>query len=139
MSDYVENDIADYLESVLSWLRRSSTVANPGEQNFFIGDMPTDPLEAVSMYEYQGDMPLYTFGASRVERPRLQITTRAERYDRAREMAMEIYNSVADAGPLSLSGTDYLKVRAMSRPTEMSPDGENNSQFTFGLMIWRQV
>lgn len=141
MGQFVEEDIAGYLESNLAWLRRSSTVGTPGEQNFFIGDLPSSPTEAVALNEYPGDQPLYFLGGggSEIERPRIQLTVRAEDYERSRELVHEIYDLVKDHGPFTLNGTTYLKFRAISRPSEISPDAENRTLFSLNVMMWREA
>jgi hypothetical protein len=138
MGRFVEEDIASYLEKQIPWLRRSSSVTD-GSQNFFVGDMPLSPVKAASIYEYSGDLPEFTFGGVAVERPRIQITTRATAFSEARLMIHDIYDQLKDVGPLLLNGTTYAKIRGNSRPAEVAPDGENNNQFSCSFVIWRNT
>lgn len=138
MGRFVEEDIATYLESQVVWLRRRTSTVG-GTQNFFIGDLPNRPIEAVGLFEYPGDQSIYFLGGgSPIERPRIQITARAIRYDRARELIHDIYDVLEDK-TITVNGTEYLRVRSIGRPGEISPDAENNAIFSSNYMLWRQT
>lgn len=137
MGRYVEEDIATYLEAQIVWLRRKTSTTG-GAQNFFIGDLPLKPVESVGIFEYPGDQSIYFLGGGKpIERPRIQLTVRAVRYDRARELIHDIYDAVEDKS-VTVNSASY-KLRCIGRPGEISPDAENNTLFSLNVMMWRQT
>jgi hypothetical protein len=123
------------LEAQIAWLRRSST-AGGAAKNFYIGDLPPTPDEAVGIFEYPGDQSIYFLGGGKpIERPRIQLTVRAPRYDRARLLIHDIYDAVEDKSIVA-GGTPY-KMRCIGRPGEISPDPENRTLFSLNVMMWR--
>lgn len=81
----------------------------------FLSLMPDTPDVCVAVYEYEGLVPLDTFGASvtvALDRPQIQVMTRATRNDyvTARDKAVDVRNSLAKISNTNISGIQILRI-----------------------------
>lgn len=144
MGRKVEPDLAKYLEGKIPWLLRQSTASAQGKKaTLFLGELPpvssTVPLEAASISEYPGEGPLRVFSGKKIEKPRVIITVRAQRYNVAQDYSYAIHDALDGITDTVIDGTLHVWIGAVSLPSEGTPDAQNNAIFNGNYMVWREV
>jgi hypothetical protein len=91
--------------------------------DLFIARMPSAPDTAVGVYEYDGELPQYVMGAAGavVDRPRLQVISRAVSYATARDTLATI-RVILDAQGVTWSGVGTLRVEPLGSILSLGPD-----------------
>ena len=106
--------------------------------NLFLGRLPDDPDTCVVLYEYGGDVPVNTMGSDAmppVERPRMQILTRAAGYSSARTLSLECWTAIEAVLNESLSGTLYHRISANQSPFPLERDSQDRVLFAQNFRV----
>lgn len=85
---------------------------------------------AICLYEYEGQRPMQTMGAStpiQLERPRVQVVARAADYQTARTKLAAVRTTLAGITDQTLSGIRILRVDPAGSIVPL-PDDEKNRQ-----------
>jgi len=110
--------------------------------NLFLGRLPDDPDTCVVLYEYGGDAPVNTMGSDAmppVERPRIQIMTRATGYSSARTLSLECWTAIEAVLNESLSGTLYHRISANQSPFPLERDSQDRVLFAQNFRVLKTL
>ena len=110
--------------------------------NLFLGRLPDDPDTCVVLYEYGGDAPVNTMGSDAmppVERPRIQIMTRATGYSSARTLSLECWTAIEAVLNESLSGTLYHRISANQSPFPLERDSQDRVLFAQNFRVMKTL
>ena len=99
--------------------------------NLFAGALPDAPERAAAVFETGGIFPVQAFGrsASVVERPRIQIVTRAKTYQSGRMLAHNIWRTLNAVRGLPINGVTYHLIAPVQSPFAMGEDGSGRMRF----------
>ena len=128
--------MATVLEALGAYIdlnRGDLTIGN----NLFLSKMPDTPDTCVCIYEYQGTVPLMTFGATaiQVDRPSVQVAVRAARddYATARDLAQALRTLVSGIVNVTSSGVTILRVEPTGSFYALSVDQLERPRVVFNL------
>lgn len=123
------------LEALADQLQ-SASVATAGT-DLFIGLMPDKPDVCVALYEYSGAQPLEVMvdNAATLERPSIQVMTRAGRndYPTARGLVESVRDVLTAITNQSISGERFLRVNQISSINALGVDDNDRPRFTLSL------
>lgn len=125
------------LEALADKLQSASvaTVAT----NLFIGLMPNDPDVCVALYEYAGSPPLEVLvsNADTLERPSVQVITRASRndYPTAKTLIENARNALTGVTDETISGVRFLRVNQISSINALGVDENDRPRFSLSLQV----
>lgn len=108
--------------------------------NIFLSIMPDTPDLCTAVYEYAGQSPLDTFGASvniALDRPNVQVMTRASRneYVAARDRAVNVRNALAKVSNVNLSGIQVLRIAPASAINHIGLDEKDRPLITITFNV----
>lgn len=106
--------------------------------NLFLGRLPDDPDTCVALYEYGGDAPLSTMGSDAmppIERPRIQVLTRASGYSSARTLSLQCFTAVEGVLNETLSSTLYYRISANQSPFPLERDSRDRVLFAQNFRV----
>jgi len=116
------NDMVTYLSSGGGWT---------GGTNLFAGLLPPTPDEAIAIYETGGTAPEHTMGnvagAGVLERPRVQVISRASTYEVARANAQKAWLLLDKLPTRTINGVQYYYGQAVQSPFLMGRDEQQGS------------
>jgi hypothetical protein len=109
-------------------------------QTIFLSIMPDTPDVCTAVYEYAGQSPLDTFGASvniALDRPNIQVMTRAGRNDyvTARDRAVNVRNALARVSNTTLSGIQVLRLAPASAINSIGNDDKDRPLVTITFNV----
>ncbi|HXK30834.1 MAG TPA: minor capsid protein [Candidatus Binatia bacterium] len=111
--------------------------------NLFLGTWPDAPDTACAIYETGGFFPIHTMSASAgnaaVERPRVQITTRAVKYQTARQLMHNVFQRLDGVSNQTIGSTRYLSIVAVSSPAAMGTDASGRARFVVNMDIIKKL
>jgi len=123
------------LEALAARLQ-SASVAVPGT-DLFLGLMPTSPDECVAIYEYSGAAPLEVLvdNDATLERPSVQVMTRASRndYPTARALMVEVRDALSAITDETISGVRFLRVQPLTSINALGVDDNERPRFTLSF------
>ena len=99
--------------------------------NLFLGFAPDAPDQVTVLYEAGGQAPIRAMGQAAgspvAQRPRLQVVCRDTQYEyaTARSKAKSVYailDGLCSRGDITMSGTRYMWLSAVSEPSLMGRD-----------------
>jgi hypothetical protein len=103
--------------------------------NIFLGRMPATPDVCVCVYEYEGAMPLATFGstATAIDKPRIQIVCRAGRddYPTARDAAQNIRAYLGAISNTTISDIKVMRIMPIGSVFSLGPDQQDRPRIAF--------
>lgn len=107
--------------------------------NLFLGRMPTAPDACVTVYEYGGQGPQFTFGAAAtaIDRPSIQVMCRASRddYPTARDKAQSIRSLLGAVTGQTLSGMYVLRIAPLGSVNPIGPDENDRPLVTVNFQV----
>lgn len=111
------------LEDMLDYLTTGS-IGLTGGTNLFGGMLPDAPERAAAVYETGGLFPLQAMGRTSavVERPRIQVVTRASSYQGARMLAHNVFERLDTVREATINGTRYHYIAAVQSPFFLRED-----------------
>lgn len=116
---------------------QSASIATAGV-DLFLGIMPDTPDVCVALYEYAGEQPLEVLrdNAATLERPSVQVMTRAGRndYPVARQLIEDVRDSLTEIANETISGVTFLRVNQNSSINAVGTDDNDRPLFTLSLM-----
>lgn len=125
------------LEALAARLQ-SASVAIAGT-DLFLGLMPNSPDECVALYEYAGAQPLEVMvdNAATLERPSVQVMTRAGRndYPTARALMVAVRDALTQITNETISGETFLRVSQISSINALGVDENDRPRFTLSLQV----
>ena len=94
----------------------------------------------LSVYETGGVAPTRVQNASEAatQRPTAQIVARGASYTAARALAQAAYDSLDGIFNTTLSGTQYLSMKARQEPTDTGLDEKGRVRVTFNIDVEKQ-
>ena len=108
--------------------------------DIFKGIVPSTPDELTAIFETGGGPPVHAMSAgpasALIERPHVQVLTRALRADSAKKRASDA-NRLLDALQRSVNGVRYHSVFALQSPFFMRRDESNRVEFACNYEILR--
>lgn len=126
------------LEDIGSYLQANSigTLAS----DLFLGIMPSDPANCVTLYEYAGKPRVRKFGNTDIlEAPGLQIKVRNVSYALCRQKLEQIIVLMDGMNNVVLGSTKYLSIEANQGATPLGVDGNNRMVFTVNFSVLKEV
>ena len=130
------------LDDVMTYLTSASVGLTAGT-NLFAGTLPDSPDKVCAIYETGGTQPVHAMGAgpgnALVERPRLQVVTRAVSYQSARQLAHNVFQAMDGLTNVTINSTSYLLVQAVSSPAAMGLDGSGRPRLVMNFDIMKKV
>ena len=130
------------LDDVMTYLASASVGLTAGT-NMFAGTFPDSPDNACAIYETGGKQPIHAMsgspGNALVERPRIQVITRAVSYQSARQLAQNVFQAMDGLTNTTINSTSYLLVRAVNSPTAMGLDGSGRPRLVMNFDIMKKV
>lgn len=125
------------LEALADKLQSASVAVSAS--NMFIGLMPTTPDRCVALYEYAGAPPLEVMvdNAATLERPSVQIITRAGRndYPTARSFMETVRDTLTGITDETISGIRFLRVNEISAINALGVDDNDRPRFSLSLQV----
>ena len=119
-------DIGTYL--------KNQGIGTPGT-DIFLGLMPDQPDNCVSLFEYAGSPPdLHWAG----EYPGLQVRVRNKSYAAARAKIGEIAKELHGLHEQMLSGTRYLLIKARGSPEILKRDASNRVELVLNFEVMKE-
>jgi hypothetical protein len=111
--------------------------------NLFTGRMTETPDFAIALYEYPGGVGGYLLGGGkrRYENPRLQVIIRDAEFNYAstRDMLERIVNVLDNITDVTLSGTKYLRIEAVSTPMPLPADAQDRVMFSVDFNVIKEL
>ncbi len=130
------------LDDMLTHLGSSGVGLTAGI-NLFAATLPNSPDKACAVYEIGGAFPIHAMGAgpgnALVERPRVQIVTRAVSYQSARQLAHNVFQAMDGLTNKTINSTSYLLVSAVNSPTAMGLDDGHRPRIVMNFDIMKKV
>ena len=130
------------LDDMLTLLGGSSIGLTAGT-NLFAGTLPDAPDKACAVYETGGAFPIHAMGLgpgnALVERPRVQVVTRALSYQAARQLAQNVFQAMDGLTNATINSTSYLLVTAVQSPAAMGLDGRDRPRLVMNFDIMKKV
>jgi len=108
--------------------------------DLFKGLMPDTPDACVALYETPGEMALEMGGGSTptVERPHLQVISRAADYVTARNNSQTVHNAIRGVTDQTLSGRRYLRIQPLQDPYMMGRDENRRVKVVFNCSVEKE-
>jgi len=107
--------------------------------DLFIGMMPNSPDECLAIYEYSGEAPMEVMidDAATLERPSVQVMSRAGRndYPTARALIEAARDSLTAIVNETISGETFLRVNALSAINALGVDENERPRFTLSMQV----
>ena len=111
--------------------------------NLFLGTLPDSPDRSAAIYETGGFFPVHAMSASAgnavVERPRVQIVTRATTYQGARQLMHNIFQRLDGVNNQTLGSTRYLSILAVSSPAAMGTDASGRARIVQNFDVVKKL
>ena len=127
------DDVADVLSS--------GGVGTVGT-SLFKGMLPSTPDSAVALYETGGPAPVHGMargpGSALVERPHVQLLSRAARADGAKKTAQDA-SRLLDALNRSVNGVRYLTVYAIQSPFFLETDEAGRAVYAVNFEVLKAL
>ena len=127
------------------WLSTGSFGLTTGE-NLYLGALPDGAGTvdtAACLYETGGFFPVHAMaagpGSALLERPRMQVVTRAKRSQTARQLMHNIFQRLDGLSDTTINGTRYLLISAVSSPAQMGLDGSTRPRFVCNFDIVKKL
>lgn len=128
--------MATVLEAIGTYIDNNNATLTLGT-NLFLAKMPDSPDVCVCIYEYEGQPPIETFGATALEidRPSVQIAVRAGRddYPAARDLADTLRTLVAGMSNVSVGGVSVMRVSSSGSLYPLGADALDRPRVVFNL------
>jgi hypothetical protein len=119
------------LDDLGDWMSTGSIGLTTGT-NLFLGTLPDAPDTAAAVYETGGFFPIHAMasgpGSALVERPRVQVVTRALKYQTARQLMHNIFQRLDGLSSRTIGGSRYLHITAVSSPAAMGTDASGRAR-----------
>lgn len=127
---------ATILEAVGTYIDSNDATLTVGT-NIHYGYMPESPDLCVAIYEYQGQAPMATFGASafEVDRPSVQVVVRAPKddYPAARNLAQDLRILLAAVTDTTINGLRVVRLASNGSLIPLGSDGLDRPRLAFNL------
>jgi hypothetical protein len=127
---------ATILEAVGSHIDANYATLTIGT-NLFLAKMPDTPDFCVTVYEYQGQAPMETFGAAAfaIDKPSIQVVVRATRddYPTARNLAQDLRILLASVRDTSINGLRVVRLVSNGSVLSLGTDDLDRPRIAFNL------
>lgn len=125
----IKADLHDYL----------STVTNVDD--IFIGGLPERPSNVVTIEQYPGTPPEFIPEQSgpAYEHPSIQVRARSLDPTWAEERAQELFRKLSVIVNMTINGTRYQRVKAISSPFFMGNDQNDRSNWVVNFAVHKEV
>lgn len=134
------DDIADLLST--------SGVGTVGT-DIYVGDLPDNVDTGIAVRETGGVFSLHTYGpgpsgafgagAAVIERPRVQVMSRATSYATARARIGDAFNVLDGRSQRTINGVTYYSIYAVQSPIDIGRDQNDRQRFTANFDIQKAV
>ena len=128
------------LDDVLDFLSTGGLGLTSGT-NLFAGTLPDSPDRCVVLYETGGFFPIHANAnaAAVVERPRVQVVTRAPSFQGARQLAHNVFRRLDSTRGATINGVFYHWISAVSSPAQMGDDGSGRPRVVCNFDIVKNL
>lgn len=103
------------------------------------GYLPTEPPRAIAVRETGGVPSVHTMssgpGAAYVERPGVQVLSRAATYAATAQIAANVHHLLDGFRPRTINGTSYEWAEALQQPFELDRDENGRIIFACNYLI----
>jgi hypothetical protein len=108
--------------------------------HLFKGVMPDDPDTVIALFESPGLEPEYVHDAEGplIERPRLQVQSRAQTYEAARLAAELVHAALARITNQNIGGVRYLAVTALQSPFSLGYDINRRALIVCNYQVFKE-
>jgi hypothetical protein len=136
MSTQLLTDMGAYLNSVYAANYSGKYALGT---NLFLSLMPESPDNCMAVYENSGAPPLYTFGATRLVRPEMQIYVRNTSYEQGRSDCQEVFEIFVDLTETTVNDKVYHRVEPNGSPGLISRDDNGRCLFSMNFAVVRPL
>jgi hypothetical protein len=123
-ADVILDDLLDYLST-----SGMGTVGSTADGSLFYSQLPPEVIACIGLFETGGLSSIHTFsggpGNAVVERPRVQVVSRAATYATARARAQDAFMLLDGLANRTINGVRYLSITAVQSPFDMGRDDNN--------------
>lgn len=130
------------LDDIIYYLSGAAIGLTSGT-NLFASVMPDAPDRACGVYEAGGYSPIHAMsgsaGSALVERPRVQVITRAGNYQAARQLAQNVFQSLDGLTNAVINNTNYLLLSAVASPAAMGLDSTGRHRIVINFDVIKKV
>lgn len=107
----------------------------------FLGSRPEEPDTVLVVYEYPGGAPQYVqeHAAPIIERPQIQVVSRALKYEDADALIHDAWLALASIANAVLGGVKYLSVRPNGSPGILDRDHHDRVLLFFNASVEKEV
>jgi len=127
---------ATILEAVGSHIDSNYATLTIGT-NLFLAKMPDTPDLCVTVYEYQGQAPMETFGSAAfaIDKPSIQVVVRATRddYPTARNLAQDLRILLASVRDTTINGLRVVRLSSNGSVLSLGTDDLDRPRIAFNL------
>ena len=120
-------DVAEYMED--------QSIGTVGT-TIFVGYMPDDPDDCISVTQYAGRPP---FSKERYERPGVQVRVRAVNQENAETTVFGIFNLLHDKEHVTMESRMYEHVEATASPSALGPDAKGRYVWVVNFIVLKAI
>ena len=136
MSTQLLTDVGAYLNTVYAASYSGKYALGT---NLFLSLMPESPSNCMGVFENPGVAPLYTFGATRVTRPELQVLIRNDSYETGRSDSQEFFEIFVDLAETTVNNKVYNRIEPSGLPGLISRDSNGRALFSMNFAVMRPI
>lgn len=136
MSTQLLTDMGAYLDSVYAASYGGKYALGT---NLFLSLMPESPGDCMAVYENSGAPPMYTFGATQIVRPEMQIYVRNSSYEQGRADCQEVFEIFVDLAEVTVNDKVYHRVEPNGSPGLVARDDNGRSLFSLNFAVVRPI
>ncbi len=109
--------------------------------NLFAGTLPDAPDTAAVVYETGGFFPIHANARADcvIERPRIQVVTRAVQYRTARQLAHNVFTLLDGTRGRTINSVVYHWISGVSSPADMNQDGSGRARVVMNFDIQKDL
>lgn len=107
--------------------------------NLFLSLLPESPDTCMGVFENAGVAPVYTFGATSVTRPELQIIIRNPSYETGRSDSQELFEIFVDLAETTVNNKVYHRIEPISLPALTNRDDNGRALFSMNFAVMRPI
>ncbi len=118
------DDLIDYLST-----QGIGNVGSTASGSIFESQLPAEIPQCIALFETGGLASVHTFsggpGNAVVERPRVQVVSRATTYPTARAKAQDVFMLLDGLTNRTINGVRYLSITSVQSPFDMGRDAND--------------
>ena len=136
MTTQLLTDVGAYLNSVYAASYSGKFALGT---NLFLSLLPESPDTCMGVFENAGVAPVYTFGATSVTRPELQVIIRNSSYETGRSDSQELFEIFVDLAETTVNNKVYHRIEPISLPALTNRDDNGRALFSMNFAVTRPL